>query len=116
MSQPTTGPVIITAELASWAGVAQDDEDLVSTVAGVNGVVRGLPVAQLVDPDEAEAWPDQVTLGAVMLFKRFWRRRDTPAGVALATDDGSVLAFARSDPDVSMMLQLGAYEKPNRIG
>lgn len=116
MSQPTTGPVIITAGLAAWANVPEDDADLVATVDAVNGLVAGLPVAVLSDPDIVEDWPAQVVQGGTMLFKRFWRRRDTPAGVALATDDGSVLAFARSDPDVSMMLQLGAYEKPNRIG
>jgi hypothetical protein len=124
VSQPADGPAEITESLADDCNVtipgdgdepSRDYTDLVATVAGVNGVVRGLPVAQLTG-DDVEDWPPQVVLGATMLVKRFWRRRDTPAGVNLATDDGAVIAFARSDPDAAMLLQLGAYEKPNRVG
>lgn len=120
MSQPVDGPALLTPALATFAGVTIPDppgegselyQELVGILAGVNGFVRGLPVAQLTG-DEEEPWPPQVTTGGTMLVKRYWRRRDTPAGVNLATDDGSVLAFARSDPDVAMLLQLGAYEKP----
>lgn len=124
MTQPVDGPAEIDAALARFADVTIPVDDaepsdayveLVGIVAGVNGFVRDLPVAQLTGEDP-EPWPAPVILGATMLVRRYWRRRDTPTGVALATDDGAVLAFARSDPDVSMMLQLGAYEKPNRIG
>lgn len=124
MSQPDDGPAEITPGLALFANVTIPVDpdvpspsylELVDVVAAVNGLVRGLPVAQLTG-DDPEEWPAQVTAGAAMLVRRYWRRRDTPTGVNLATDDGSVLAFARSDPDAAMLLQLGAYERPNRIG
>jgi hypothetical protein len=125
MTQPVDGPAELTAALAAFAGVtiptppdegSPEFQDLDVTVAAVNSVVRGLPIAQLSDPDTVEDWPARVLLGSTMLVKRFWRRRDTPGGVALISDDGAVLAFARSDPDVALMLELGAYEKPNRVG
>ena len=113
MTAPETGPADLDV-IAQWAGVGEEDPrrpDLVQTVAGVNAFVASLPSAQLTDPDP-EPWPESVVTGATMLAKRFWRRRDTPAGVTQIGDDGAVLNVARSDPDVAMVLGLGAYERP----
>lgn len=121
MSQPETGPVDEEV-VATWAKIPADDArrpELHGTCLAVNDVVRSLPVAELTgtDPDTGdpvvEDWPARVVEGANMLVKRMWRRRDTPAGVQQIGDDGSALYVARSDPDVSFYLQLGAYEKPS---
>lgn len=74
---------------------------LAATVAAVNALV----------PRMARTPPDAVTLGATMLAARLYRRRNSPEGVATFTADGAVYV-QRNDPDVAMLLGIGAYAPP----
>lgn len=88
---------------------ADDDDVLAPVVAAVDLVVRSLPVA-----DKArglEAWPANVTHGATMLAARLYRRKGSPEGVAAFGADGPVY-IQRNDPDVAMLLELGAWAGP----
>jgi hypothetical protein len=109
MPQPDAGP-------ATSPGVkgflkitdTDDDAELADIVAAVNAVVRGLPVAVVVD---AAAWPANITRGANMLAGRLFRRRATPSGVEAFGVDG-VVYVSRNDPDIAMLLELGPYARP----
>lgn len=116
MPLPTVEPAPL--ELVKvWMGIAEDDDkdDAVLTsivLPAVNGLVRGLPVAQRSNTDPAPgAWPAQVTAGAVMLAARVHRRMNTPGGVEVAGQFG-VAYVRRNDPDVAQMLELGEYAPP----
>lgn len=87
-----------------------DDADLTLVVAAVNDVVRGLPIAVAVAAD-ATTWPARISRGANMLAVRLFRRRNSPAGVETFGDLGPVYV-QRNDPDIAMLLQIGAYTKP----
>lgn len=76
-------------------------------VAAVCSFVRTLPVAQV----DGDAWPAHVALGSTMLAARLVKRRDTPSGVAVFGDNAAFYV-QRNDPDVALLLQLGAYGKP----
>jgi hypothetical protein len=92
----------------------RDDAIVTAAVDATNRYVRGLPAAQ-VDTDPAPAdWTDyaDVVLGANMLGARLVRRRNSPDGVQAMTEAG-VAYVARADPDIAMLLQLGAYAPPS---
>lgn len=123
MTQPATpapevieGPATL-ADVAAWLDQLDDDgqpaprAQLGPVVSAVNVWVRRLPTGT---PAEAGGWDADVVLGATMLAGRLWRRRDSPAGVETFAGDGAVYV-QRTDPDVAMLLQLGAYAQP-RIG
>lgn len=74
---------------------------LAATVDAVNALV----------PRMATTPPEAVALGATMLAARLYRRRNTPEGVATFTNDGAVYV-SRNDPDVALLLGLGAYSGP----
>lgn len=113
MTQPVTGPIDVDV-IVAWAKIGDDTakrDELDLIIAATNAVVRDLPVAQLAGVDP-EPWSDRVIAGATMLCKRLWRRRNTPDGVQQVNDDGSVTYVARNDPDIALLLELGAYRKP----
>jgi hypothetical protein len=108
MAQPVTEPTTAEAVKAYMQLTRSDLDAVVDSVVGaVNGYVRTLRVAQI----DADAWPETVAHGATMLAARLVRRRDTPAGVQAFTDEGAVYV-SRNDPDVAMLLGVGAYGKP----
>lgn len=115
MTQPETGPADV-ARVIARLGITGDPtpeelENVTADVAAVNGVVRRLPVAELVAVDVVEEWPERVTTGADMLAARLYRRRSTPSGVETFGDFGPVYV-RRNDPDVAMLLELGDYARP----
>jgi hypothetical protein len=55
-----------------------------------------------------------VHLGARMLAGRLYRRRNNPAGMAEFAAEGPVF-IQRNDPDIAMLLRIGAYTPP-RVG
>lgn len=59
----------------------------------------------------SDRWTDNHRLGAIMLAARISRRKLTPGGIP-ELGELNIGAFARSDPDASMLLGLGAWTKP----
>jgi len=113
MTQPPTGPATLEAtrlQLSLVPADTSDDSFITTVVDAVNAVVRDIPSAQL-DGPELEAWPPNVLLGANILAARLVRRRNSPSGVEALTDQGAIFV-PRNDPDVALMLRLGAYQKP----
>jgi hypothetical protein len=96
----------------SWIKVqdkaaAAEAGEVDAVVLAVNAVLRRwVPV-----PAEGQPWPDDVALGSVMLAGRLWRRRNTPGGVESFGQEGAFYV-QRNDPDVALLLGLGAYVQP----
>jgi hypothetical protein len=104
-----TSAALIAAWLQREANDAAAVEALEPTAAAVNSLVR-----RWLDPrptPDGPEWRPEHQLGATMLGGRLWRRRNSPEGVAAFTSDGAVYV-QRNDPDVAMLLQLGAYAPP----
>lgn len=106
---PAEGPATlggVRSFLRYEAGDTADNLDLEAVVAGTNALVRTWPCsAPAVDQ---ESFPANVELGANMMAGRLFRRRESPAGVAAFGDMGAVYVM-RNDPDVAMLLGLGAW-------
>lgn len=85
-----------------------DDVRLQAIVAAVNAQVSTWPAGARL---EAGDFAPNVTEGANMLAARLYRRKDSPAGVAAFGDMGPVYV-QRNDPDISMLLGLGAWQLP----
>jgi hypothetical protein len=75
--------------------------------AAVNIMVRRWQTS----PANGETWPEDLELGATMLAARLWRRRHSVDGVATFTAEGAAYV-QRNDPDVALLLGLGAYAPP----
>jgi hypothetical protein len=88
---------------------AAETARLTPIVGAVNGKVRGWPVAS--QAGGAEVWPDDIVLGASMLSARLFMRKNSPAGVEVFGDQGAVYV-RRNDPDIAMLLGLGAWAPP----
>lgn len=92
---------------------AAADPTLLAVVSAVNSVVRELPIA--LRADGKPTWDDpesaRVVRGATMLAARLHRRKDSPDGVATFGAEGP-LYIQRNDPDIALLLQLGANAKP----
>lgn len=105
--QPT--PRAITdAEVTQWSKEPATP-NLSMIVQAVNDYVAGLPVVQHLA--EAEPWPGEVRLGAVMLAARLAKRRNSPNGIEAATDL-NVTYTARYDSDISRLLRLDRFQAP----
>lgn len=87
-----------------------EDDRLAPKVAAANAVVVGLPVAQGLP--EAGAWPANIIEGATLLAVRLYRRKNSPAGKERIGADSAIMV-AQSDPDLALLLELGAYERPS---
>lgn len=59
----------------------------------------------------AEGWGADVRQGATMLASRLYRRRNSPGGVEVFGAEGATYV-SRNDPDVAMLLSIGAYTPP----
>ena len=98
--------VITQAQVTTFLGLAEgtDAAILAPIVASVN--------AQLATwKGTLDPWPAHYAQGAVMLAARLYRRRNSPAGVESFGDLGPVYV-QRNDPDVAMLLEIGAYTRP----
>lgn len=107
---PESGPA--TADLVkTYLHIADagDDAEIAQVVDAVNAKVRTFAVA-----DRArglEAWPADIVRGATMLAGRLHKRQGSPDGLAAFGDMGAVYV-SRNDPDVAMLLELGAHRRP----
>jgi hypothetical protein len=102
--------VAITADdVRNWLKLepgTSDDAVIDAAVAATNAWVAQTPyVANLanLDPPVVD-WPADATLGATMLAARWYRRRNTPAGIEAFTDN--VVYLPRRDGDVDYLLHL----------
>lgn len=107
----TAGPARLD-DVKTALKVTGSDQDLEiqRVVDAVNGYVAFLPVATP-NPVDPAPWPARVVQGATMLATRIHRRRLSPAGVEAFGADGPVYV-QRNDPDVALLLALGAYTRP----
>lgn len=90
-------------------GDAGDDAAITEVVAAVNAKVRTFAVS-----DRARGlggWPADIARGATMLAGRLHKRQGSPDGLAAFGDMGAVYV-SRNDPDVALLLELGAHRRP----
>lgn len=98
----------------------QDDVMLAMAINAVNEFVSELPIivdrflpSVTVDGvivPESE-WRSTAVLGATFLAARLFGRRNSPFGIASFSAEGAVYV-TRNDPDIALMLGIGAYQKP----
>lgn len=89
----------------------RDDSRLAALVGAVNAKVRRWPCAEVARGAEDWTGAEDVVEGANLLASRLFRRKNSPAGVEAFGADG--LAYVqRQDPDVAMLLGLGAWQSP----
>lgn len=88
---------------------SSEDDALSGPVAAVNSLVRGW-----LKPDAEGVWDPRHVFGADLLAARLYRRKDSPAGVVAFGVEGAAYV-QRNDPDVALLLQMGAYAAP-RVG
>lgn len=114
MSYPPNGPTTVgmVKELSRVQGTADDDR-LARIVAAVNAFVLSLPVSTVADGAADWSGPEHqhIVEGATMLGGRLYRRKNSPDGV-VSFGGESFAYLARTDPDVAMLLQLGAWARP----
>jgi hypothetical protein len=87
----------------------RDDARLDAQVAAVNSMVRTWRCS--VAAVDQETWPDRIVLGATLLAARYFRRKNSPAGVEAMGTNGAAYVM-RTDPDVAQLLQLGTHSPP----
>lgn len=98
---------ISTDDVRAWLKLepGADDAVLELAVGATNAWVATVPyVANLEPTDPVTPWPADVVLGATMLAARWYRRRNTPAGIEAFTDN--VVYLPRRDGDVDYLLHL----------
>lgn len=105
---PTTVPAV-KAQLGIAAEDIRDDTRLTATVAAVNSMVRTWRVSEAAVG--SETWPDRIVYGSTLLAARYFRRKNSPAGVESMGAQGAVYVM-RTDPDVAQLLQLGTHAHP----
>ena len=88
----------------------RDDAKLQDVIEAVNHKVATFRVVQELT-EEVDEWPAHVVLGASLLSMRLFKRSGSPAGVE-SFGEGGVAYVQRNDPDIAMMLGLGAYKAP----
>lgn len=108
MSAPA--PLVDPTELAAYLSL---DTERQAEVVPVAEAVGSLLLRWLGAPASGE-WPAEIRQGALQLAARFYRRRNSPDGVAAMNELG-VAYVQRNDPDLAMLLGLGAYAEP-RVG
>jgi len=89
-----------------------DDKRLELTINAANSVVAALPLVADLSADVDE-WPGRIVLGATLLASRWFKRSNSPAGVVDLGGEAGVVYVQRNDPDIGMMLGLGAYARPS---
>lgn len=114
---PPADPLVAAAAVAEQLSMPADDPAVLAklalTVAAVNSLVPTFAkvVPQAAPDGLSSSWRNEHRLGALMLAARLYRRRNSPEGVASFTAEGAVYV-QRNDPDVAMLLGLGAYAPP----
>jgi hypothetical protein len=118
---PPGGPTTVAdvkAQLAIATDDTRDDTRLGAIVDAVNSMVRTWRVSvAAVDDDQVldvvvdPAWPYRVVYGSTLLAARYYRRKNSPAGVEAMGAAGAVYVM-RTDPDVAQLLQLGTHSPP----
>lgn len=88
----------------------RDDEKLQTVIEATNHKVATFRVVKQLT-DGTDKWPPHVVLGATLLASRLFKRSNSPLGVE-AFGEGGVAYVQRNDPDIAMMLGLGAYKAP----
>lgn len=102
MSAPTAAELAAQLEIYTRSAVlAAEGEPICRAVIAF---VDRLPIVTDAAPPPEE-WPADVTLGALVLAFRLWRRRDSPLGVASLGGDATAYV-TRTDPDVASLLGL----------
>lgn len=108
---PATGATV-KAHLKIPSNDERDDAKLQTVIEAVNQkVVTFRIVKELVIEEDTDAWPAHIVLGATLLSARLFKRSGSPAGVE-TFGEGGVAYVQRNDPDIAMMLGLGAYKSP----
>lgn len=103
------GPATLDAVRRHLRVTTTADDDLIQdAVDAANAWVTTLPGPQII----GDTWIANIVQGAVMLSARLFRRRNSPAGVEAFSDLGGAVYVQRNDPDIAMMLRIGAYTKP----
>lgn len=120
MPLPDNGPTT-DVMVKAYLGITDPDAGEVArldlVVPAVNAVVRELPVVANLDDHEEEGaedeipFPEYVIHGATMLAALFYRRYNSPDGVASISPD-QVIYVTRNDPQIAELLQLGSRGKP----
>lgn len=114
MAFPANGPATAAAVKTHLViEDADDDAFIASIVSAVNTRVLSWPVAAVADDaaDWTGATVQHIVTGANMLAARLVRRRNSPEGVTAFGAAGPVYV-QRNDPDIALLLQIGAYKKP----
>jgi hypothetical protein len=94
-----------------------DDAAIDLVTAAVNSVIRtgkaaedaALPAAPT--EEEPGEWPARISYGATLLGARWFRRKNSPAGVEAFGELGALYVM-RNDPDIAQLLRLGAFAVP----
>lgn len=114
---PTTVP-LVKAQLDIREDDTRSDARLDGIVEAVNSLVRTWRVSTAaVDDDTVDdvvdepAWPQRIVYGATLLAARYFRRKNSPAGVEAMGQQGAVYVM-RTDPDVAQLLGLGTHSPP----
>lgn len=99
---------VTAGELIGWLKLPTPqpaaDQDVLETIA--SAVTAFVETTALDAPRTADgAWAASTKLGALLLGARLHRRRNSPNGVELFTDQGAAYVV-RHDSDVSRMLRL----------
>lgn len=123
IAAPPTGPATLAGVKALLRITTDTDDDLIqAAVDATNMFVWRLPgrySPTYVDPrivdGDPDTWEADTAYGATMLAGRLYRRRNSPAGVESFSDLGGAVYVQRNDPDIAMMLGIGAYTRP-RVG
>lgn len=116
MALPADGPATL-GNVKTHLGIAAEDstdDDLIQeSVDAVNAKVRTWRCSSVGEdrPDWDHPEAAAVVRGSTMLAARLHRRKDTPDGVTAFAGDAPVYV-QRQDPDVAMLLGLGAHSKP----
>lgn len=95
----------LAARAAAWIKLpGGPDEAMHACARATAAFVASLPAG-------AAPWSDTVTLGAVMLCARLYRRRNSPAGIEALTDLGTSYV-SRYDSDIARMLRIDTFMGP----
>lgn len=101
--------MITTAQVIDWSGLDLEvsDPEMVTVVAATNAYVDRLPN---IDREEDGSWADTTKLGALLMASRFYRRKDSPAGLMTLGDTSTFVP--RWDDDMARLLNQQAWRKP----
>ena len=110
MTSPAADGPTSTDQVLGMLSLAEDEGGLVAaSVAAVKALVRGW-----LAPAPDGEWAAHHRYGATLMAARLFRRKDSAEGVLAFGVEGAAYV-SRNDPDVALLLGLGAYATP-RVG